>query len=331
MRQRIAVVTLLGWLAVGSFGNSGRADVTDKLPLLPQKATSFGAAIADGVLYVYGGHTGRAHSYSKESQANTLWRLDLQKPKAWESLGKGPRLQGHAMVAHGERLYRLGGFTAKNSAGEEHDLWSQANVARFDPTTKKWEELSPMPVPRSSFDAAVLGGKIYVIGGWNMQGEAETVWHKSAYVLDLSADTLSWEALPEPPFERRALSVAAHQGQVFAIGGMQRKGGPTTRVDVYDPASSSWVRGPNLVGEGMEGFGSAAFAVGKDLYVSTYAGNLQRLSKDGKSWEVAKRLERARFFHRMLPLSNHQLLSVGGASMKTGKFDQLDVIDVEAR
>ena len=39
---------------------------------LPQGITSFGAAILDDVLYVYGGHKGRAHHYHKSGQVNEL-------------------------------------------------------------------------------------------------------------------------------------------------------------------------------------------------------------------------------------------------------------------
>ena len=299
-----------------------------KLPAIPEMVTSFGAAIAEGSLYVYGGHTGRAHSYSNESQAKTLRRLDLKHPKAWESLGEGPGLQGLALVAHGNKLYRLGGFVAKNKEDDENDLWSQADVACYDVMAKQWQDLSPLPEPRSSFDAAVLNDKIYVIGGWQLAGEEDSVWHKSTYVLNLAASAPQWESLPETPFQRRALSVAAHQGKIYAIGGMQMEGGPTTRVDIYDPANGKWSTGPSLQGEPMDGFGSSAFVTGGRLYASTYSGKLQRLSEDGQSWEIVKELERARFFHRMLPLSDTQLISVGGASMQTGKFEEVDVIDV---
>jgi N-acetylneuraminic acid mutarotase len=233
-----------------------------------------------------------------------------------------------AMVAHDGKLYRIGGFTAQNKEGDEHDLRSQDGVASYDPAKKIWHQLSPLPEPRSSFDAAVLGDKIYVVGGWNMQGDGDSKWHTTASVIDLKTDAATWKSLPEPPFQRRALSVAAHKGKIYAIGGMQQKGGPTTRVDIYDPASNKWSQGPSLLGKGMEGFGNSAFAVGGRLYVTTMSGNLLRLASDSKSWETMRQLEQTRFFHRMLPLSDHQLLSVGGASMSEGKFEEIDVIDV---
>ena len=299
-----------------------------RLPPLPENVTSFGAAMVDGDLYVYGGHKGAAHAYAKDAQASQLRRLDLENPKAWESLGEGLGLQGLALIAHQGKLYRIGGFTAKNEAGDDHDLWSQADVSRYDVASKRFADISPMPEPRSSFDAALLGDKIYVVGGWNMQGDGETTWSKTAIALDLAAKTPTWTALPAPPFQRRALSVAAHQGKVYAIGGMPQRGGPTTRVDVFDPATDKWSQGPSIQGEGMEGFGSSSFAAGGRLYVSTVAGNLQQLSKDGKSWKTIKKLERARFFHRMLRLGAERLLSVGGSDMKSGKFDEIDIIQV---
>lgn len=295
-------------------------------PDLPEMVTSFGAAIVGDGLYIYGGHKGRAHEYYKEAQADTLWRLDLRHPKAWERLGQGPHLQGLAMVAHGSKLYRIGGFTAKNRDGESHDLWSSADVACYDPGSKQWTELSPLPEPRSSFDAAVLGDSIYVVGGWQMAGDAEKQWHSTAYALDLSSDSPRWAKLPAAPFQRRALAIAAYQGKIYVIGGMQQEGGPTTRVDVFDPDSQSWSQGPSIHGKPMDGFGCSAFATGGALYVSTYSGTLQKLAADGKSWETVKQLERDRFFHRMLPLSEDQLIVLGGASMKSGKFAEVDVI-----
>ncbi|MBI2478948.1 MAG: DUF4198 domain-containing protein [Planctomycetia bacterium] len=77
----------------------------DKYPAIPELVTSFGAAIVDDALYIYGGHTGDAHSYSAEAQAH---------PKAWEAVAEGAGAQGLALVAHGGKLYRIGGFTAKN-------------------------------------------------------------------------------------------------------------------------------------------------------------------------------------------------------------------------
>lgn len=304
------------------------ANVKSQFPDLPELVTSFGGAIAGDSLYVYGGHTGGAHSYSLKEQGHQLRRLKLDGKSQWEVIAEGPHLQGLALVAHEGKVYRIGGFVAKNAEGEEHDLWSQSEVAAFDPMTKKWQEMPPLPEPRSSFDAAVLDGVIYVIGGWQLQGEGNNEWHKTAWKMDLTKDKPQWQALPNPPFQRRALSVAAFDGKVYAIGGMQEEGGPTTRVDVFDPKTQKWSQAGQLEGEPMTGFGNSAFATGGSLYVSTIKGNLQKLNAEGNKWDIVQQTPTARFFHRMLPLDNSRLLMVGGANMGVGKFEKLEVLSV---
>jgi N-acetylneuraminic acid mutarotase len=300
-----------------------------EFPDLPEGITSFGAAVTDGWLYVYGGHKGDAHSYSIEEQSNAFRRLNLSHPEQWEDLPHGPRLQGLTLVAHSGKLYRVGGFTARNREGEDHSLFSTAELACFDPRTGEWEPKPPLPEPRSSHDAVVIGATLYVAGGWSLRGEQDTIWLQSAYELDLSKQPLVWNELPTPPFQRRALTLGEFEGKLYVIGGMQKKGGPTTRVDVFDPKDRTWSKGPALRGKGMDGFGASAFATGGNLYVSTFNGNLQRLNVSEARWDQVQNLRDARFFHRMLPLSDHQLVLVGGANMGVGKFLEIETVDVE--
>ncbi|EKK01337.1 Kelch repeat-containing protein [Rhodopirellula baltica SH28] len=297
---------------------------------LPEELTSFGAAFLNGTIYAYGGHTGSAHSYSTEEQSNRLWALDTTEPNAkWETVATGPRLQGLALVAHGDRLIRIGGFTAVNDIGEEHDLRSQPAVASFDPKTKSWTELPALPEGRSSLDAAVLGDTVYVFGGWSLNGESEdSTWHQTAWSLDLANPDSGWQPVATPPFQRRAISVAAHDGKLFVVGGMRSEGGPTTRVDVYDPSTQNWSLAPSLPGSGMAGFGSSAFAAGGRLYVTTLDGFVHRLAADGQAWETVAKVEPARFFHRMLPLADDRLVLLGGANMEVGKFTSIDAIQI---
>ena len=292
---------------------------------LDRGITSLGAAVAGDSLYLYGGHFGSAHHYSSAGQSGELRRQSLVEPGKWESLDGGPKLTGLAMVAFDGKLYRVGGFTAKNPEDKEQDLWSQDSFAMFDPATGKWTDLPPLPSGRSSHDAAVLDGKLYVVGGWNMQGDKETEWHSTAAVCDLTQDKLEWKEI-EVPFKRRALSVAANNGKLYVIGGMQHDGNATTNVDVYDPASQLWSAGPAILGNPMDGFGSASFALGDRLFVSTMSGSIQRLATDGKSWQIVGQLKDPRFFHRMIATAQGTLAVVGGASMQTGKVLELEVL-----
>ena len=300
---------------------------TTDLPELPLELTSFGGAVADGTLFIYGGHSGTAHSYSTEEQSDQFWALDLNAPQEWKQLPSGPRLQGLVLLPYGNSAVRLGGFTARNAEGEEHDLHSQKTVSRFDIGKNRWVDPAPLPEPRSSLSAAIAGDHIYVIGGWALKGE-ETDWHGTAWKLNLADPNAAWQPLAKPPFKRRALFATTHNGKIHVIGGMNSDGGPTTRTDVYDPESDSWSQGPNLQGKPLTGFGSAAHALGGYLYVSTIDGSVQRLNEAEKKWDVVSEYEPARFFHVMVPWTETKMLLVGGANMSVGKFTDLDAVEI---
>ncbi len=123
-------------------------------------------------------------------------------------------------------------------------------MASFDPIARQWTDLPALPEPRSSHDAAVLGNTLYVIGGWQLGNEGGTQrgWHSTAWSLDLSSKKPEWKPLSKPPFERRALAVAAFDGKLYVIGGMEKAGSPTTKVDIYDPETNAWYEGPAIQG-----------------------------------------------------------------------------------
>jgi len=324
--------TTAHYLTVTFFGPDA-ADSTAapaKFAPLPVGLTSFGAARVDAAIYVYGGHTGKAHSYSRESQSNKLLRLDLSKPESpWQEIAKGESLQGLGMVAYKNKLIMLGGFTAQNAEGEEHDLRSQASVRAYDLASGQWSELPSLPEPRSSHDAALIGSTVYVVGGWNMSGDQDAVWHTTAWALDLDSSEPRWAEMPKPPFQRRALAAVAHQGKLYAIGGMSQDDGPTRAVAIFDPQTQTWTEAAELLGEKpMAGFGAAGWSIDDQLIVTTYEGTIERWNAEQQNWEVVGQSKDARFFHRLLPVSHNQLLSIGGANMKSGKFVDLELISL---
>ena len=66
----------------------------------------------------------------------------------WEELPMQTPLQGLPLVAHGGKIYRVGGLTARNATTEEkEDLHSTNEFAEFDPATGKWTALAPLPAP----------------------------------------------------------------------------------------------------------------------------------------------------------------------------------------
>ena len=287
-------------------------------PELPIGITSFGGAVVDDHVYVFGGHSGESHDYYREGQNAKLMSLNLKSPEKWTEVAKSTGMQGLAMVEHGGKLYRVGGFEARNDQGEDQNLHSVAEFARFNFETKKWEPLQAMPTPRSSLDAVVVGDTLHVVGGWTMKGKEKTEWCENAVSIDLSDKDAKWQEI-KVPFLRRALSVGFQGDALYAVGGMRQKGGPTTEVMVYDMAKKAWTNGPALPGSGrMAGFGSSCFNVGGKLIVSTYDGSVLQLNSDQSGWEKIHEFETGRFFHRLLPTADDKFILVGGANMESG-------------
>lgn len=310
-------------------------ETATNFPALPEGITSFGAATDDGWLYVFGGYTGKRHDYSIEKVRGTFYRLNLAntaQSRTWEQLPSAEPAQGTAIIAYGNYIYRIGGMAAKNHEGEKQDLVSQTIFERYDIAKKIWEPLASLPTGRSTHDAIVVGDKLYVGGGWNLNGDPlgdgtdTNQWHATLLVADLSQPNPQWQSVPQP-FQRRAIAMAAIGPKIYFIGGMTADNDTSRAVDVFDTATGVWSHGPDLPHGIMDGFGFATIGVGENIYASGFSGDLLRLSAGGTKWETVGKLNKPRFFHRLIQLDANHLLAVGGEGQQ-GKLRDVEVLEL---
>ena len=129
----------------------GKDKIWRRLPSLPDARAAAAAAIAGGRLYVLGGVDGR------RGLAGVAFALDL-KTRRWARI-PGPAPREHlAAAAAGTRVYAVGG----RSAGID------TNTTRFevyDPRTRRWTRLAPIPQARGGTGAAFANGRIVSVGG----------------------------------------------------------------------------------------------------------------------------------------------------------------------
>lgn len=287
---------------------------TSALAPLPEAVASFGAAVADGHVYVYSGHTGKSHSHSREYYSRAFRRIPIGGGD-WQELPFGEPLQGLALVPYDGKIYRVGGMFSHNTKDNPEDMHSVDTFAMYDPATNKWTKLAPLPEPRSSLDAVVIDGWLYVVGGWNLEGTSDGVWQETAWKIDLNAPNAKWVELPKPPFLRRALTTSYIGNTLVAIGGIDEFGDISRQVDGLDLETGEWRTLPELPGDGMQGFGATAWNHNGKLYASGSSGVVLQLADDTSEWcEVAK-LADARFFHRLLPAGENRLLALAGHSL----------------
>ncbi|MFT7668146.1 MAG: hypothetical protein ACI8X5_000833 [Planctomycetota bacterium] len=276
--------------------------------LLPQAVTSFGATVEAGWLYVLGGFFGTPHEYDNEGQSRSFARMNLV-DGSWEALPSAGAMQSVALVSDSEMLYRVGGMVVHNASGEEQRLESVAKFGQFDPLSGEWTELPPLPSARSSHMAAVLDGSVWVVGGWQLHPEEDAAWQDTILRFDLDDAEGEWEAIPAP-FRRRALGVCTAAGRVIAVGGMSEDG-ITNEVDVFEPSTGTWSKGPKYPGSA---FGLSATSVGNMVYASGGDGTLFRWLVGEDEWHLVTSLIFPRFFHQLVPSSDRELLAIGGVA-----------------
>ncbi len=294
-------------------------------PQLPKAVASFGAVTCDGYLYVYGGHAGKTHNYDTATVLGTFHRLKLDGGTKWEELPGGPIAQGMNLVAHGGKVYRVGGMQPRNKPGDPSDNHSLADCARFDPKTNKWDDLPALPAGRSSHDVVVVGDKLVVVGGWQMRGKGEkSAWPETVLILDLAAKDLKWESVPQP-FQRRALTATAVGSKVYVLGGLNADGQPT---DVYDVDTKKWSTVAALPGDNKKAmaFSPSAATVGGRVVVNVAAGPIYRLNAAGDGWEKVGAVATPRIVARMIPLGPTTVALVGGAAPGTGNVATIEVV-----
>lgn len=143
----------------------------------------------------------------------------------------------------GNRCYAIGGGNGGGGSGP--GVPALTAVDEYDPQTDTWRPRAPLPVPRAIGGGAVVGGKIYVIGG--SDGVSWTVTPLATVAIyDPKANT--WTSGANMPTPRIGLGVAAVDGLIYAIGGSNHDLDifSSRIVERYDPAKDKWTRVADL-------------------------------------------------------------------------------------
>ena len=130
------------------------------------------------------------------------------------------------VVVQGGKLYYAGGL----HGGVVVD-WFDV----YDPAADSWTALPDMPTARDHFHASIVDGKMWAIGGRNVQPNSTTAVNE-AFDFTSGQWLTGFAPLPTP---RGGFSSAVIGGEIFIIGG-EGYGQAWPTVDAYDPASDSW-------------------------------------------------------------------------------------------
>lgn len=182
------------------------------------------------------------------------WGLDLaDRGAGWTALPDFPGVarQGLFAAVVDDKIYLWGGF----NYDPPYTYQDGYRLSRFQGRWI-WEPVPSLPWRLTSAATAVIGSKIYVIGGADYDGETGfyTTTDRTGgnvglgnhlLVLDTQDLSAGWRRLSDCPGTHRFVhAAAAVDGNVFVLGGATG-GSPTcTVVDNwrYDPAGAEWTR-----------------------------------------------------------------------------------------
>lgn len=149
------------------------------------------------------------------------------------------RVDHAAFVGNRGDLYVIGGYV---------DGEPTAAVWRFSTRTRRWSALPPMRISRGAPAAAVIKGKIYVVGG-SSQALGKPVAVSDLEIYDIAAR--KWSRGPSMRTPRHHHGAAALGGRLIVAGGRGNDDLSLNTVEQFDPSTNRWTRlAPLPVGVG---------------------------------------------------------------------------------
>lgn len=226
-----------------------------RLPGIPEGIHHPGFAAVGDKLYSIGGFTiaRPAKGLPAWVPSKSVWIYDI-KSQSWS---KGPDLPtprgALTATAHGSKIYAIGG--AKNPSYSTPELRPTVPVENMatnevlDTATGTWSAAVPMLTARNHHGAALIDGKIYVVGGrigsTFIIGLSNNISTNEVY--DIAKNT--WAAVLGMPTPRSGIGTAVLNGRMHVLGGeayLNDLVGTYRTHEAFDPKTNTWQRLPPM-------------------------------------------------------------------------------------
>lgn len=233
---------------------------------LPEGRHHIALAEAGGKIYGVGGFSGAIPNWRAHA---TVFVYDAGADR-WTAGPPLPQPRAEGVVATvKDSIYFIGG-RVPTSPDAAH-INAHADTARgeaLDIRSGRWRRIADAPSARNSAAAAVIEGKIYVVGGRQMvkqaDGRERPVNLATLEVYDPATDR--WETRSPMPLAQGGLAAAALDGKLYAFGGEQFV--PASKVFaeawVYDPKTDRWSALPPMP---TPRHGHGAAVVGRRIFL----------------------------------------------------------------
>jgi N-acetylneuraminic acid mutarotase len=198
---------------------------------LPTARSDLGVAVVKDKIYAIGGKPD--YNTNEEYDPKTdIWTTKTPMPTARYRFG---------LAVYDNKIYCIGGQFSNRSINARTDRTGAIEV--YDPKTDTWAEKAPMPNPRSQFQANVIDGKIYIMGG-RTGGQQTTVSLNEVY----DPNTETWVTKAQLIYPVVSYSSAVVGNKIYLFGG-QNEYNETMNLavtQIYDIETDTWSLGASL-------------------------------------------------------------------------------------
>ena len=219
---RIAFLTVSLFLFAGMSAHAQQQ--WEELSRLDAPRAGLSVVSLDGRVYAAGGAGLTAPRMEFESYDPEIdhWFSETSLPSGLERFG---------MAALNDRIYAAGGYAMGDFGVAPSSLmWS------WSPEGGVWQSEVAMPGPKADLTLAALDGQLFAMGGSRDDN--------SIYVFDPEETAWTTIEAPEGVSRRGAASVVVGS-RIYILGG-QSSEGSSSRVDIFEPETGIWSRGPDL-------------------------------------------------------------------------------------
>lgn len=236
----------------------------------------------------------------------------------------GGPIQEVAVVELGGEVYVIGGFDGGGRI--------VPTVTAYDPEEDAWRQVASLPIAMHHANAAVVDGRLWVMGFLRDRFFAED---GRSFVYDPADE--SWSPGPDLPdgWHRGASGVAAIDGIIYVVAGFAA-GSAISAVHAFDPSDTSWTRLPDLPGPPRDHMAAAAVdgllvvAGGRDSRIGAHVPRVDIFDPAQGAWRRGADMPTSR--GGVAAAGGHgRLYVVGGEgdpARPSGVFPQVEVYDV---
>jgi N-acetylneuraminic acid mutarotase len=203
---------------------------------MPNKGVTHAGMTNDGTNIFYaGGYIANAAWTGQIFGTKAVWRYNVA-ADTYTALPGLPVERAGGQLEHLNGWLHYFGGTNKARTEDVTDHWA----LQLSNTAAGWQRRASITNGRHHMGSAVLGGKIYAIGGQHHHDE-HLVTQSTVEVYDPATDR--WTTRASIPRARGHISSSTFvlSGRIVVAGGEISHGTRIADVDAYDPGSNTWV------------------------------------------------------------------------------------------